>query len=82
MFICGLQGHKNAHILVCRGNIHIFCHDFLNFLKKCIILSRVSCEAHFAGVSSSWEKPVSLWWYDNIFSNGQEASLSNSANQS
>ena len=44
-------------------------HDGLYFLKKCIFLSRVSCEAHFTRISSSLEKSVACRWRASIFSN-------------
>ena len=44
-------------------------HDGLYFLKKCIFLSRVSCEAHFTRISSSLEKTVACRWRASIFSN-------------
>ena len=55
-------------------------HSVLYFLKKCIILAWVSCEPHFARISSSLEKPAACRWRASIFSNSQEASLRNSAN--
>ena len=46
-------------------------------LKKCIILSGVSCKDHFVRTSFSSERPVACRWCAGIFSKGVKKQLLN-----